>query len=104
MDRRHYPLDRVIEQHRHAVRRPYADGNARQVGYERVVPLQLLPRHPRPVHDCHPAPMDLMPLDDRVGEHRFPLGVERFYPELAREQFDYLVASFHGYGVYRCAN
>ena len=104
MDRRHHPLDGVIQQHGHAVRRPYADGDARQVGHESVIPLQFLPRHPRPVHDRHPASMDLMSLNDRIGEDRLPLGVERLDPGLAREKVDYLVVTLHRFGVYLCAN
>ena len=104
MDSRHHPLDGVIQQHGHAVRRPYADGDARQVGHEGVIPLQFLLRHPRPVHDRHPAPMHLMSLYDRIGEDRLPLGVERLHSGLAREKVDYLVVTLHRFGVYLCAN
>ena len=68
--------DGVVQEDRHTVGRPDPDGHPGEIGNERIIPFQLLPRHPRTVDDRHPGPMDLMPLNHRVGQHGVPPGGE----------------------------
>ena len=79
VDGRDNALHGIVQKHGDAVRRPDADGHARQPGHEGVVPFQFFPRQPRRVNDGHLAVMDLMPLYDRIRERGIPPRRERLH-------------------------
>ena len=64
--------DRIVEEDRHAIRRPDPEGHSREGADKCVVPFQVLPRQAGPVDDGDPVPVDLVPLYDRIRQDRVP--------------------------------